>query len=224
MRKIQIAAIAAAGLISFAAAFGLTWWIKQQLSTAAASSAPLRETVSTPPDHREGDQSFTSGGMVLKESMNEQELKTLIFEIREKMKDYTSRERTLAQEQQRIEAARKTLEADVERLSQLHDALNIATARLKQQETTLNERLIEMTATEKANLQRIGATYDRMDAAQASRIIINMAANKQLQDAVKIIHLMSERTAAKLLGEISLTKPDLASLLSTELKYIKERE
>ena len=68
------------------------------------------------------------------------------------------------------------------------------------------------------NMQRIASTYDKMDAKQASKIIINMASNKQLDDAVKIIYLMSERTSADLLGEIAATKPDLASLLSAELK------
>ena len=147
------------------------------------------------------------------------------FDLRDTREDEgVQKERFLAEEEQRILSARKTLEEDITRLSELHDALNVVVGRLKQQEENLKNRILEISAVEKGNLQRIAATYDKMDVTQSSKIIINMASTKQLEDAVKIIHLMSERTAAKLLGEISTTKPDLASLLSTELKRVKEGE
>jgi predicted RNase H-like nuclease (RuvC/YqgF family) len=224
MRKIQIIVIAAAGLVSFAGAFGLTWWIKQQLAPASAAAAATPQSAPASAPEQSRAENTTLGGGVLRETMQEQELKNLIFEVRERMTEYKSKERALAEEEQRIETARKTFDADVERLSQLHDALNVAAARLRQQELALSSRIIEIAAIEKTNLQRIAATYDKMDVTQASKIIINMAANKQVQDAVKIVHLMNERTAAKLLGEISTTRPELAALLSTELKQVRESE
>ncbi len=225
MRKIQIIIMAAAGLASFAGAFGFTWYMKQQLSSADAATPPALPTSNDGTDEQESKiERFAFGGAVLKDTMREEELRGLIFDIREKMNEYKSKERALAAEEQRIDTARKTLEADIERLSRLHDALNVAAGRLRQQEEALQHRMVEISTIEKANLQRIAATYDKMDATQASKIIINMASNKQLEDAVKIVHLMSERTAAKLLGEISVTKPDLASLLSTELKKVRESE
>ncbi|HPD45844.1 MAG TPA: hypothetical protein P5279_03030 [Anaerohalosphaeraceae bacterium] len=228
MRKMQIIIITAAGLASFAGAFGFTWFLKQQSAAAAAAATPVEPSPAAPMDISGSDRAVDSfrpdADAALKTTMREEELKGLIFEIREKMKEYKAKERFLAEEEQRILSARKTLEEDITRLSELHDALNVVVGRLKQQEENLKNRILEISAVEKGNLQRIAATYDKMDVTQSSKIIINMASTKQLEDAVKIIHLMSERTAAKLLGEISTTKPDLASLLSTELKRVKEGE
>ncbi|MBE0534089.1 MAG: hypothetical protein IH624_00365 [Phycisphaerae bacterium] len=226
MRKVQIIIIAAAGLASFAGVFGFTWYMKQQLATAAAAiaAAPQEDPTQAVGPYGQTESPGARGGNPLKATLHEEELKDLIFEVRERITEYKSKERSLAEEAQRIETAKKSLDADVERLSVLHDALNVAIGRLKQQEAALQRRLVEISALEKQNLQRIASTYDKMDVTQASTIIVNMASNQQLEDAVKIIYLMGERTAAKLLGEISTKKPDLASLLSTELKKVKESE
>jgi len=225
MRKLQIIILAAAGLASFAGAFGFTWYMKRHTSEAAAAVSPTEAGPTAAPAAEAYAETFKAGDTnPLKAAMHEEELKSLIFDVREKMNEYKSKERTLAEDEQRIETARQDLQADIERLSQLHDAMNVTMGRLKQREEALQNRILEISAVEKENLQRIAATYDKMDATQASKIIINMASNKQLDDAVKIIHLMSERTAAKLLGEISTSKPDLASLLSIELKKVKGSE
>jgi beta-glucanase (GH16 family) len=51
-----------------------------------------------------------------------------------------------------------------------------------------------------------------------------MVTNQQSKDAVQILYYMSDRTCAKVLGEIANTKPDAAAMLSLELKRIKEKE
>ena len=52
--------------------------------------------------------------------------------------------------------------------------------------------------------------------------MLSMAANNQLQDAVKILYYMNDRNAGKLLGEIGSTQPDIAGVLSLQLKRVKE--
>jgi len=95
-------------------------------------------------------------------------------------------------------------------------------ASLKQQEENLKQSMVEITAAETTNMQRIAGRYDKMDVSQASKIIINMLSNNQLDDAAKIMYYMSDRTSGKLLGEIGNTKPQLAGVLCDQLKRIKE--
>jgi len=198
MGKTQIIIIGVAGLISFGTAFGITSFIKKSRPVVETGTVEDNQTESSPVPH--------------------------LFDIREKMKDHKSRERELAETEQRIATARKTLLEDIDRLSKLRDQVNTRIADLKTRQESLKKSLIEIDSVEKANLVQIAATYDRMDVTQAAKIIITMASNRQLNDAVKIIHLMSERTAAKLLGEIAQTQPELSCLLSTELKKVRESE
>ena len=82
--------------------------------------------------------------------------------------------------------------------------------------------VIEIEALERTNLQRLAGTYEKMDATQAGKIMLSMAANNQLQDAVKFLYYMNDRNAGKLLGEIGSTQPDIAGVLSLQLKRVKE--
>jgi len=229
MGKTQIIIIGVAGLISFGTAFGITSFIKKSRPVVETGTVEDNQTESSPVPHLPADNviaeaSFGGGGSGLPKSMLEKQLRGLIFDIREKMKDHKSRERELAETEQRIATARKTLLEDIDRLSKLRDQVNTRIADLKTRQESLKKSLIEIDSVEKANLVQIAATYDRMDVTQAAKIIITMASNRQLNDAVKIIHLMSERTAAKLLGEIAQTQPELSCLLSTELKKVRESE
>jgi flagellar motility protein MotE (MotC chaperone) len=69
-----------------------------------------------------------------------------------------------------------------------------------------------------------------MDAARASEILSNMAATQSksgaanrstnIDDAVKILFFMQDRTKAKVLAELASTEPALAALLSQKLKQV----
>lgn len=228
MKKIHILIIAAAGILSFAGAFGVTSFVKKSQSEALGDVVDAQQVdveteeglvLKPPPEPSYGD---SSGN--LQKSMLEDQLRNLILIVRETMKDHKSTERDLAAEEKQIEMARETLLADIDRLSKIHDQMKFTISELKSQEASLENTLLEISTTEKKNLVSTAAIYDKMDVTQSSEIMINMAENQQLDYAVKVLHLMTERTSAKLLGEISATKPDLASLLTIELNKVKDGE
>jgi len=76
----------------------------------------------------------------------------------------------------------------------------------------------------------------RWEAGSASTIMMNMCQAEQQQDikagkayssfddAVMILHYMTERTKAKLLAELATSEPSLAASLCNRLKQIVERD
>jgi ATP phosphoribosyltransferase len=109
---------------------------------------------------------------------------------------------------------RPGMQEDITRLNQLQAQLTLVYEKVRKQETSLQARQLDISETEKANMQKLAQMYDKMDAAQASKVLVSMASNQQLPDAVKILYYMSERTSAKVIGEIAGTKPDVASVMS----------
>ena len=85
---------------------------------------------------------------------------------------------------------------------------------------------VEVAQAEKANLILIAATYDKMKPDGASKILTNLSKmqtgsrSDNLNDAVKILHYMGERTRANLLAELTTSEPQLAALLCQRLKQI----
>ena len=228
MKKLHIILLACAGILSFAAAFGVTSIVKKSQSEVLGGQVEeLPEESATGSDltvKQPSEPTFGDEGGSLKKSMLEDQLRNLIFDVRETMKDQKATDRELVAEEQQIQMSRKTLLADIDRLSKIHDQMKLTISELKNREASLQNTLLEIETTEKKNLIRIAAAYDKMDVAQSSEIMINMASGQQLDDAVKIMYLMTERTVAKLLGEISTTKPEMASSLSLELMKVKEGE
>lgn len=229
MKKVHLILLAAAGLLSFSASFGVSWFSKQKAAAAAAlppetaaagaPSAPVRPG-DPAPSFAAGTQD--SGDDAVQAGLSERQLQRLIYDIREKMKDYADREKGLDEEAKRIEVARQSLQTDFEQLTALREKLDLTLAALKEKEESIRKGVIEIEVLEKSNLQRLAATYEKMDAIQAGKIMLSMAANNQLQDAVKILYYMNDRNAGKLLGEIGSTQPDIAGVLSLQLKRVKE--
>jgi len=233
---------AAAGLISFGGAFAVGWL------TQATKPAPRDEpdngelaelrTFGLP--HTELDELDMAGSAsdTTKTRMTKKQLKSLVHEVRENMEAYDNKLKGLKAYEQRLERTQQVLEEDIERLNNLRTELASMVARLKaEQEQLLNSRL-EIAQSEKANLMSIAAAYDKMDAASASKILTNMcaAARAQIQkatdagkasnmdDAVKILHYMAERTKAKVLAELVTSEPTLTAVLCQRLKQVTEQE
>jgi flagellar motility protein MotE (MotC chaperone) len=226
MKKIQIIILAGTGVVSFAGAFAVTWFVKQ-------SQPVLPEIVAEQVQEDTGftgqatgagptQAGFSTGSDGLGKNMTEKQLQSLIYDIREKMKEYKSRDSELDEQEERLKVARESLQQDVDQLNELRVQMAATLASLKQQEDNLKQRMVEITAAETANMKRIAGRYDKMDVSQAGKIIINMLSNNQLNDAAKIVYYMSDRTSGKLLGEIGNTKPQLAGVLCDQLKRIKE--
>jgi hypothetical protein len=165
--------------------------------------------------------------------LTEKQLKSLVYEVREKINDYETKERELEVRESRFQMTQDTLKKDIETLNQLRVELATMVANLKEQKTQLLATRTTIAKSEKANLTSIALTYDKMDPAGASKIISSMC-TKQLEsgkteggnidDAVKILFYMNERSKGKLLGEIVSTEPKLAALLCQRLKKVVEQD
>ena len=237
MSKKQIIIAAGLGLLSFVGAFGTMWFIGRpgplppETATASQQTKTAQPTAEgTKPasaESKETNESETTKGLT------EKQLKNLVYEVREKINDYESKEKELGLREARLEMTQETLKKDIDELNRLRVELAALVANLKEQKSRLLETRAEIDKSEKANLTSIAATYDKMDPASASKIISSMCA-KQMEsgrvqggpfdDAVKILFYMTERTKAKLLSEMVTSEPKLAAILCERLKEIVEQK
>lgn len=223
MKKLHIILLAVIGIVSFTAAFGAGFIIKRNKAAAAAATSP--PAVAAESKTSSAKPAFPPNPMdtVGETNMSEGQLKSLIYDLRQKMEETKNNQKELEQEAGRIEITRQTLAGETEQLNQLRENLNKTLSAMQEKERSINEKMTEIESVEKANLQRIAATYDKMDTTQSAKILTTMVTNNQTKDAVKILYYMSERSAGKLLGEIGTTRPETASTLSLMLKQIKEK-
>jgi flagellar motility protein MotE (MotC chaperone) len=167
--------------------------------------------------------------------MTEKQLKDLVFEVREKVEEYNNRLQNLTLREERLQRTQDTLKQDIQKLKDLRVELATIIADIKSERDKLLKSRLEIDQTEKDNLVLIAATYDKMDAASASKIVLSMC-NSQTQpgeidnqssgfdEAVKILYYMTDRTKAKLLAELTTAEPRLAAFLTQKLKRIVEGE
>jgi len=139
--------------------------------------------------------------------------------------------------EQRLQRAHNLIKKDIEQLNNLRIELASTVVHLKDERDKLLKSRVEISRAEKVNLMSIAATYDKMDAASASKILTNICGSggvkkgvsragrsSGVDDAVKILHYMVERTKAKLLAELVVSEPRLAAELCQKLKQIVEKE
>jgi flagellar motility protein MotE (MotC chaperone) len=231
VNKKRIIMMAVAGVVSFSAAFGVS-------SFLGKGSAGTGD-VNTPPEA--GSVASASGEGLFplpqqqpaasedKKALIEKQLSGMVYDVREKMRQYETKLEELQQQEGRIKVAEDTLKKDVEQLDNLRVELSTKVASLKDEREKLLASRVKVAQTEKANLVSVAATYDKMDAASASKIMINMSkmteqgqAGSGLEEAVKILYYMTDRTKAKVLAEMVTTEPKLAALVSGKLKKITE--
>jgi flagellar motility protein MotE (MotC chaperone) len=233
VNKKLIIITSAAGLVTFAATFVLGRLTKP----AAAELQPASDQTNAA--HEQAAASDRQAGIenaapnTGERAMTERQLKDLIYDVREKIREYNDKLKILDTREARLQVAQTSLKKDVDELNNLHGQLVSVIAALKSERDKLEKSRIEIAQTEKTNLTTIAATYDRMDPASAGQILANMCAGQLQQgagggriaamdDAVKILHYMSERTKAKVLAEIASAQPQLAALLVQRLKQVTE--
>lgn len=233
MNKLRIIILASAGLVSFAGVFTVSWFIiKSRPASPETTQEQVQEETSSGMFDFSGPDSNTEISLLengvtsykLSKSMTEKQLKSLIYDIREKMKEYRYSEKELDRRKQRMQVLQDTLQEDIDRLDTLRVQLTSIISNLQQQEHSLKQTTLMIDEIEQTNMKNLAARYDKMSTDMASNIMINMVSNNQLNDAVKIMYYMSARTSGKLLGEIGNNQPSLAALISLQLKRIKESE
>ncbi len=233
----KIIMIASVGLISFVGAFAFAWFTKPApISDSDESNQPgVAASDFTIEPMLPQPESGTVGSVdsAAKTAMMETRLKSLAIEIREKIEEYNNKIQAIEQQAQRLKITRDALKKDIENLNNLQIELASTVAGLKEQRASLLKTRVDIDKAEKANLVSIAATYDKMDATSASKILTDMckkktlsADNKEVEsgfnDALKILHYMTERPKAKVLAELATSEPQLASLLCQRLKQISE--
>jgi hypothetical protein len=227
--------IAAVAVVSFAGSFVLAWLTKaapqSQKTEVEQSTLASQETELKLPQPEAGTtSSIGASARKMKKAMTEKQLKNLIYEVREKNQEYNSRLRSVELREQRLQIAQNMLKKDIGKLNNLQIDLASVVSTLKNERDKLLKSRVGVAKAEKDNLISIAATYDKMDAASASKILTNMtqmqtgSGDSYLNDAVKILHYMSERTKAKLLAELVTSEPKLAAVLCRRLKEIIEEE
>lgn len=233
----KIIIITAAGLVSFAGAFVLAWLTKPApvAGSDESKARPVGASDFTGPDLSglPEDVVVSTADSAERKAMTEKRLKSLVFEVREKIQEYNNKMQALEVQAQRLQITRDALQRDIEALNNLQIDLTSTVAGLKAQRDELLKTRVDIDKSEKANFVSIAATYDKMDAASAGELLANICKTKGqdpavaeadggLDDAVKILHYMTERTKAKVLAEIVTSEPQLASVLCRKLKQISE--
>ena len=238
MSKKLIIITAAAGLVSFAGAFIFGWLTKPSpVSRPDELSQPTVFSEGAEPElpQLEADTMDTvvTASETTKKTMAEKQLKSLVYEVREKKREYDNKLQSLEVREQRLQVVQDALKKDIEDLNNLRIELASIIAVLKEERDNLLKGKIKITDVEKANLITIAAAYDKMEVTSAGKILNSMCMG-QMQDggvdsgdsgfdeAVKILHYMTERPKAKLLAELATSEPKLAAALSQRLKQIIE--
>ena len=236
MNMKRIIIMAAAGLLSFSAAFLAAKFTK---SANVAASEPNQAAVATEAgDSNTAQATADAPGAVgltdsdMRKTITEKQLKSLVYEVREKMREYDTKLQDMEQREQRLQITEDTLKKDIEELTNLRTELATTVASVKEQRDKLLKTRLEIEQVEKSNLTTISATYDKMDAASAGKILTSMCASRtqsgavaagSVDDAVKILYYMSERSKAKVLAELVTSEPKLAAFLCQRLKQIMEK-
>jgi len=241
MSKKKIIITAAAGLVSFAGAFVFAWFTRP--SQVSLSDESKQKAVAGDTSEQGQQNQIGAMGAVdaapepMTKAMTEQQLKNLVQDVREKMQDYDNRLMALGVRERRLQVAQDVLRKDIESLNSLRIELASTIVNLKSERDKLLKSRLEIDQAEKTNLISIAATYDKMDVMGASKILMNMCGtgstgegqafeagrlSSSFDDAVKILHYMSERTKANLLAELASSEPSLAAFLCQRLKQIVE--
>jgi flagellar motility protein MotE (MotC chaperone) len=226
MSKKIIFIAAAGGLLSFAATFGLSYMKSKKAARLAAEQLAKQQQEQAARDEAAGKMdTFTPQETA--RALTEKQLEGLIYDIRDKIRDYNKKVKSLAATEERVKVAQAQLKNEIDGLTELQTELAATVAALKQERDRLLKTRIEIEELERQNLTSIAATYDKMNATGAADIFTNMSKldtteSRGLDDVVKILHFMNDRTKAKVLAELVNTEPKLAAVLSQELKRIRE--
>jgi len=238
VNKKLIIVAAAGGLISFCGSFMFAWVSSGSVSVQAGvgqNSEGVQESLAV--DQEQSEALVLSDGAEIPGSrLTEKQLRELIYEVRQNIRSYDNKVLGLSLREQRLQMAQDVLKEDIGKLNDLRVELSSAVERLKRERDALGKLRIAIDKAEQVNLKSIASAYDRMDSSSASKILTNMCVRKSsdpsrkeyggtgsnMDDAVKILHYMAERTKAKLLAEMVNSEPRLAAVLCEHLKRIVE--
>ncbi len=148
------------------------------------------------------------------------QLQALILIVTEKNVALDLRDRMLNKREKRIEETIKQLKRDAQTLDDLRTALTAPVLSLEKAILDLEESRVLIQKTEIENIQRTAKICEKLEAEKGSKILEGMCTNNQTNHAAKILSFMSDKGAAKILGEFTDTK--LVAELLERMKRIKQ--
>lgn len=222
LKKILI--LAGIGLFFFVVSLILGW--KLNVPATAVASEPNQTNVEIPMRSYINPMGNTMSleARANLQSMSEKQLESLIFELREKLKAQRQKEEEIALQEQRLRSASEEIKSDLEKLSSLRSELAGTVAQIKREREALGKDRLVITAAEIAKLQQIASIHDKMDAGSGATLLLNMATNGRMDDAVQILNYMQERNAAKVLAEMVGKDAKVTTVICERLKKVREEK
>ena len=151
----------------------------------------------------------------------EKKLDELAKELAVRLDDMRKRESRLAEREKRVGMAEEMLRKQCQELEGLRVAMAGPMQELKKAQEDLSASRVVVTKQEAVNIKKTATFFEKMEPAAGGKLLVEMVNNKQEDDAVKILRSLSDKTAAKMLGEIS-DKAVVAKLLD-KLKRVTEQ-
>jgi flagellar motility protein MotE (MotC chaperone) len=220
----KILMLAGIGIACFMVSLILGW--KVSTPATAAAGEPNQASHETPEKGfiNPMAEGFGSEPKVNLTSLSEKQLESMIFELREKMKETSKREKDLQVQEERLRTASEEIKGDLDKLNSLRTELAATVAQIKQDREAMGKDAVTITAAETVKLQQIASIHDKMDPVSGATLLLSMVTNKRVDDAVQILNYMQERNAAKVLSEMVTKDPKVATLLCERLKKVKEEK
>jgi flagellar motility protein MotE (MotC chaperone) len=161
------------------------------------------------------------------------ELRARLLAVREREEQLNARKKQLELIQEDIRGERTALDELRTQVKNEMEALNEAIQNVEKQRSSLDEerqkisqstqemegRVVQLQKEEQDNLKKMSGMYNSMAPDSAARILQNLADTGKMDTAVRVLGLMQDRQAAKVLAEI--TDAGLAAQLIDKLKGLR---
>ncbi len=231
MNKKMIIITASAGLVCFAGFFAFSFFTHE---ARQLEKQPPEQTAQVVNQQLEPLDPEVSPDSVLnadagksRKGLTEKQLRRLVYDVREKIKEYDQKLKSLQVREQRLQTTQNTLKEDIAQLNNLRDKLTETVIQLKGEQEKLAKSMVEIENAERKNLISLAAAYDKMAPESASKILTNMTQaqndTSSANDAIKILYYMSEKKKANVLSVIAENEPAISAYFCRKLKTIIER-
>jgi flagellar motility protein MotE (MotC chaperone) len=220
----KILMLAGIGLGCFLISLILGWKVSTPATAAAGEPNQAEQQLAGKNYINPMAEGLAAESKVNLQSLSEKQLESMIFELREKMRDARKREKDLEVQEERIKAASEEIKGDLEKLNALRTELAATVSQIKQEREAMGKDQLTISAAETVKLQQIASIHDKMDPASGATLLLNMVTNKRIDDAVQILNYMQERNAAKVLSEMVNKDPKVATMLCERLKKVREEK
>jgi len=132
----------------------------------------------------------------------ERQLDELIREVRAKIKELERRERRLSEREKRLATASDQLKSQIQKLTDLKVELATAIGPLRAARQDMRRYRVLITSQEVANIEAAAKMWEKMEPANAARLMVEMWQTKQGQAATKIFHTLSDKSKAAVMDEL----------------------